>query len=116
MCQVHSTPDFGEIPHAMISITLQIVPLVVGATRNAKGLKGSSFSGSTGLGVIFAPTWASVMVTEGINQTMPSLFRFLFVLTTIAGVVFGGLYVIATKYEPEQQLISKPVPSVKIRR
>lgn len=56
------------------------------------------------------------MVTEGIYQTMPSLFRFLFVLTTIAGVVFGGLYVLATKYEPEQQLISKPVPSVKIRR
>jgi hypothetical protein len=56
------------------------------------------------------------MVTEGIYQTMPSLFRFLFVVCTIAGVFFGGLYVLATKYEPEQQLISKPVPGVKIRR
>ena len=100
----------------MISIALQIMSRLVGTASNAKGLKGSSFSASTGLGAIFAPTWTPVMVTEGIYQTMPSLFRFLFVLTTIAGVVFGGLYVIATKYEPEQQLISKPVPSVKIRR
>lgn len=47
---------------------------------------------------------------------MPSLFRFLFVLATLAGVVLSGLYVLATKFEPEQQTISKPVPGVKIRR
>lgn len=47
---------------------------------------------------------------------MPSLFRFLFVLTTLGALVFGGLYVLATRYEPDQQMISKPVPNVKIRR
>jgi len=47
---------------------------------------------------------------------MPSLFRFLFVLMVLGGLGFGGLYVLATRYEPEQQLISKPVPNVKIRR
>ena len=47
---------------------------------------------------------------------MPSLFRFLIVAGLLAALTFGGLYVLATKYEPEQQLISKPVPGVKIRR
>lgn len=47
---------------------------------------------------------------------MPSLFRFLFVVTLLGSLVFGGLYMLATKYEPEQQTISKPVPGVKIRR
>ena len=47
---------------------------------------------------------------------MPSLFRFLFVAGLLAGLVLGGLYVLATKYEPEQQTISKPVAGVKIRK
>lgn len=47
---------------------------------------------------------------------MPSLFRLLFVLCALAAAVFGGLYVLATRFEPEQQMISKPVPDVKIRR
>ncbi|HPG89994.1 MAG TPA: hypothetical protein PLD46_10090 [Hyphomicrobium sp.] len=47
---------------------------------------------------------------------MPSLFRFLFVTATLAGVTLSGLYVLATRFEPEQQTISKPVPGVKIRR
>lgn len=47
---------------------------------------------------------------------MPSLFRFLFVSGLLAGLVLGGLYVLATRFEPEQQTISKPVPGVKIRK
>ncbi|MEQ1716231.1 MAG: hypothetical protein ABL907_09645 [Hyphomicrobium sp.] len=47
---------------------------------------------------------------------MPSLFRLLFFVTTLGALAFGGLYVLATKYEPEQQIISKPVPGIKIRR
>lgn len=47
---------------------------------------------------------------------MPSLFRFICAVSAISAVVFGGLYVLATKYEPEPQLISKPVHGVKIRR
>lgn len=47
---------------------------------------------------------------------MPSLFRFLVVFTVLAGLVLAGLYVLATRFEPEQQTVSKPVTGVKIRR
>lgn len=47
---------------------------------------------------------------------MPSLFRFLFVAGLVGGLILAGLYVLATKYEPEQQTISKPVAGVKIRK
>lgn len=47
---------------------------------------------------------------------MPSLFRFIFVAGSLGAIAFGGLYVLATRYEPEQQIISKPVTGVKIRR
>lgn len=47
---------------------------------------------------------------------MPSLFRFLFVMTVIFTVVFSGLYVLATRFEPSQQTVSKPISGVKIRR
>lgn len=47
---------------------------------------------------------------------MPSLFRFLFISGMLTGLVLAGLYVLATRFEPEQQTISKPVPGVKIRK
>jgi hypothetical protein len=47
---------------------------------------------------------------------MPSLFRFLFIIGMLAGLTLGGLYLLATRFEPEQQTISKPVPGVKVRR
>lgn len=47
---------------------------------------------------------------------MPSLFRLLFVVGTLAGIVFGGLYILATRFEPEPQIISKPVSGIKIKR
>lgn len=47
---------------------------------------------------------------------MPSLFRFLFIIATLAGVTLSGLYVLATRFEPEQQTISKPIHGVTIRR
>jgi hypothetical protein len=46
---------------------------------------------------------------------MPSLFRLLFVLGLLSAIVLSGLYVLATRFEPEQQTISKPVSGVKIR-
>jgi hypothetical protein len=46
---------------------------------------------------------------------MPSLFRLLFVLFSLSAVVYGSLYVLATRFEPQQQTISKPVSGVKIR-
>lgn len=56
------------------------------------------------------------MVARGFTNTMPSLFRFLFFVAMLGSLLFGGLYVLATKYEPEQQIMSKPVTGVKIRR
>ncbi len=47
---------------------------------------------------------------------MPSLFRFLFVITVLFAVAYGGLYVLAVYFEPEQQEVQKSVPSVKIKR
>lgn len=55
------------------------------------------------------------IIVVGIKE-MPSLFRLLIVVGSVTALAFAGLYVLATKYEPEQQLISKPVPGVKIRR
>lgn len=47
---------------------------------------------------------------------MPSLFRFLFAVGVLAAMVVGGLYVLATQFEPEQREVSKPVLGVKIRK
>lgn len=47
---------------------------------------------------------------------MPSLFRFLMVLSTVAAIGYAGLYVLAVYFEPEQSEVTKPLPSVKIRR
>lgn len=46
---------------------------------------------------------------------MPSLFRFLAVVGTIAAIVTGTLYVLATKFEPQTRMVTKPVPGVKVR-
>ena len=47
---------------------------------------------------------------------MPSLMRFLLVLGSLAAVTFGGLYALATYFEPPPHEVSKPVPGVKVRR
>ena len=47
---------------------------------------------------------------------MPSLFRFLVITGALTAVAFGGLYVMATYFEPEPREVSKSVPGVKIRR
>lgn len=47
---------------------------------------------------------------------MPSLLRFLAVVGALTAIVSGGLYLLATEFEPEQQEVTKPVPNVKIRR
>lgn len=46
---------------------------------------------------------------------MPSLFRFLFVLIVLGGIAGGGLYVLATYFEPETKEISKPVRDLKLK-
>jgi hypothetical protein len=46
---------------------------------------------------------------------MPSLFRFLVVVGTIAAIITGALYVLATKFEPHSRMVTKPVLGVKVR-
>ncbi|MBX9683964.1 MAG: hypothetical protein K2X41_09265 [Hyphomicrobium sp.] len=47
---------------------------------------------------------------------MPSVFRFLLIAATLSAIAMTGLYILATRFEPEQQTVSKTVPGVKIRR
>ncbi len=47
---------------------------------------------------------------------MPSLFRFVFTLGVIGSLIFGGLYILATYFEPEPQQVEDTVSGVKIRR
>jgi hypothetical protein len=47
---------------------------------------------------------------------MPSLFRLLVIAFVLSAVVYGGIYALAVYFEPEPKEISKPLPSVKIRR
>lgn len=44
---------------------------------------------------------------------MPTLFRFLAVLGTIAGVVAGSLYVLAEYFQPEPKEITKALRGLK---
>ena len=44
---------------------------------------------------------------------MPTLFRFLAVLGTIAGVVAGSLYVLAEHFQPEPKEITKALRGLK---
>ncbi|MEL6746896.1 MAG: hypothetical protein AAGF32_03955 [Pseudomonadota bacterium] len=46
---------------------------------------------------------------------MPSLFRFLFVISLLVGLVYGSFYVLATFFEPEQKQVVKPVTGVQIK-
>jgi uncharacterized membrane protein len=62
------------------------------------------------------PTSALTYHCEASFDKMPSLVRFFMVVGTLFGVVSGGLYVLATQFEPDQHEVTKPVPNVKIRR
>lgn len=47
---------------------------------------------------------------------MPSLFRFIAVVSILVAVGYGSLYVLAVYFEPEQSEVQKKIPSVKIRK
>jgi hypothetical protein len=47
---------------------------------------------------------------------MPSLVRFLVLIGTLAGLVIGGLYAMATFYDPPVGEVIKSVNGVTIRR
>lgn len=45
---------------------------------------------------------------------MPSLFRFLFTLAILGGIVYGGMFALALMVEPETREFSVRVPSSKL--
>jgi hypothetical protein len=47
---------------------------------------------------------------------MPSLFRFLATVGTLAAVVLASLYILAVRFEPEQREVVKVVHGVKIKK
>jgi len=65
--------------------------------------------------IMASPRLSNIPGKEQLRH-MPSLFRFLVVAGILSAVVFGGLYVMAVFFEPEQKETSTPVPGVKLRR
>lgn len=47
---------------------------------------------------------------------MPSLFRFLMVVSVLAAITAGGLYVLSEFFEPEPKEVTQPLTGVKVRR
>lgn len=47
---------------------------------------------------------------------MPSLFRFLITVGSLVALVSSGLYILASRFEPEPREVVKVVPGVKIRK
>lgn len=47
---------------------------------------------------------------------MPSLFRFIFVVAAVGGLAYGGLYILATQFEPKQEMTTKQLGPIKIRK
>ena len=45
---------------------------------------------------------------------MPTLFRFLFILTAIAGVVYGSMLALVLLVEPRERAVSVRVPSERL--
>ncbi len=47
---------------------------------------------------------------------MPTIFRFFLIVAVLGAAGYGGLFLLATKFEPEPQDVSKPIGNVKIRK
>ena len=45
---------------------------------------------------------------------MPTLFRFLFILALIAGVIYGGMVALVVLVEPKERDITVRVPSERL--
>lgn len=47
---------------------------------------------------------------------MPSIFRFLIIVGILGAAGYGGLYVLASKFEPEPKEVTQPLGNLKIRK
>jgi hypothetical protein len=56
-----------------------------------------------------APVWPSQFKASE-RSAMPSLFRFLFVVAILAGLVYGAMYALATMVAPQPREMSVTIP------
>ena len=47
---------------------------------------------------------------------MPTIFRFLFIVSILVAAGYGGLFLLATKFEPQPQEVTQSIGTVKIRK
>jgi hypothetical protein len=47
---------------------------------------------------------------------MPSLFRFLFVVGILAGMIYGAIYALATFVNPDQREITVTIPQDRLNK
>jgi hypothetical protein len=47
---------------------------------------------------------------------MPSLFRFLTVVTLVGGLVYGGMFALATWFDPKPREITVSIPASKFAK
>jgi hypothetical protein len=47
---------------------------------------------------------------------MPSLFRFVAIVGVLAAIGYGGLYLLAYKFEPQPKEVTQPLGNLKIRK
>ncbi len=47
---------------------------------------------------------------------MPTIFRFVIIAGTLAGLAYWGLFVLATRFEPQPREVVEPIGTVKIRK
>ena len=58
----------------------------------------------------------SIRLSQGLWDSMPSLFRLLFVLFLIGGAIYGGMLALVTYVEPEQREMTIRIPGDRLLR
>jgi drug/metabolite transporter (DMT)-like permease len=74
-----------------------------------------AFAGRADRVIIASPLALNIAGRERVRH-MPSLIRFLVVVGVLGGAVYGGLYLMAVFFEPEQKETSTTVQGVRIPR
>jgi hypothetical protein len=55
-------------------------------------------------------------IGEAKGRHMPTLFRFVVIAVTLAGAGYWALFMLATRFEPQQQETVQQIGTVKIRK
>ena len=56
------------------------------------------------------------MAIESLGAPMPSLFRFLTVISLIGGLIYGGMFALATWFDPKPREITVSIPPSKFAK